>query len=309
MKPKKISCLLTQLIALIVSSCNDDIFIDERTLPDSLEISIEGDGGYWSTYIPRDGLINISMYNPYRDTDGYLTYQDVKGNSVAPDCPVSDLGAIIFESPAQHYVISFYGRKLDIKSYYNSYPSDMIVLVLEYDYGMTNEVRISFTEGKPLYFLCRYEGEMTIENNVEEIAHRTSFENNSSLTQKFVVYPFINCNCSYEVMPDENWAIKYQIDEMPVPAYSGKRWELMAHYGISLGDRSAFSPSGYIYENITVDVPPYTKASVNYNLYYSRASQKGLFIIKNVVADREFEMGFNSTATYATRYDFTVDYE
>ncbi len=305
----KISKILTLLITFVLTACNNDIFIDAEPLPDTTEITLEGDGGSWSTTIPRDGLKKITMYNPYRDTKGYLTYYDHKDNKVNPDCPVSELGAIIFENPAQHYIISFYGKKLSINSYYNCYPKDYIVLLLEYDYGGTKKIHITFTEGKQLNFFCFPEGEMTVEDNIEEISHRTSFSNNSSLTQKFEIYPYINCNCSYEVIPDESWLNKMAIDNMPIPTYTGKVWILEDYELIYLGDRKTFSPMEYVYDKITVDVPPYTKATVNYTLHYSRASQTGKFFITNVVADQQFEIGFKATSIYATRYDFTVDYE
>ncbi len=309
MKTRSISYLLTLLIAFVLTSCNNDIFIDAEPLPDTTEITLEGDGGSWSTTIPRDGLKKITMYNLYRDTKGYLTYYDHKDNKVNPDCPVSELGAIIFENPAQHYIISFYGKKLSINSYYNCYPKDYIVLLLEYDYGGTKKIHITFTEGKQLDFFCVPEGEMTVEDNFEEISHRTAFTNNSSLTQKFEIYPYINCNCSYEVIPEYSWSKKMLIDNMAIPTYTGKEWLLVDHKTIYLGDRFSFSPSRYIYDKITVDVPPYTKATVNYTLHYSRAYETGKFIITNVVAERQFEMSYKTTSIYATKYDYTVEYE
>ncbi len=309
MKVKQTTMIMSMLVALLLSGCNNDIFVDAQPLPENSEITIEGDGGSWSTIIPRDGLTSIKMYNPYRNIDGYVTYYDTKSNAIVPDCPVAELGAIVLENPAQHYAISFYGRKLSINSYYNSYPKDYIILLLEYDYSGTKEIRITFTEGKPLDFFIMPEGEMTIEKDIEEFSHRSAYTNNSSLTQKFEIYPFINCNCSYEVIPDESWANKYDVNDMVIPTFTGEKWELQGKYQVSLGDRRTFSPAGYVYDKITVDVPPYKKAIVNYTLHYSRASQAGKFYIYNVVEDQQFEMGFKSTSIYATRYDYTVDYE
>ncbi len=301
--------ILSLLMGVVLVGCNDEVFIDAEPLPDSSEITIEGDGGSWSTIIPRDGLIKVSMSNPYRDTKGYVTYYDKNSDPVAPDCPISDLAGIEFENPAQRYHISLWGKKLEINSYYNSYPPDVIILTLEYDYGTTKEIRINFTEGKPLEFFPWYEGEMTVEENIEEFTHRTSFTNNSSLTQKFEVYPYINCNCSHEVIPAEPWANKFKIDSMALPCFTGDWWELSEMPDIYLGDRKVFSPSRYVHEHITVDVPPYKKAVVYYTLHYSRASQLGKFFIYNEVEDRQFELGFTSKATYATHYEYTVEIE
>ncbi len=309
MKVKQITMIMSMLIGLLFSGCNNDIFIDAQPLPSSSEITVEGDGGSWSTIIPRDGLTSIKMYNPYRDTDGYVTYYDRNNNSINSDCPADELGAIVLENPAQYYVISFYGRKLSIDSYYNCYPTDYIILLLEYDYSGTKEIRVTFTEGKPLNFVTIPIGEMTVEEDIEAISHRTSFTNNSSLTQTFEVYPFINCNCSHIVIPDESWANKYEVNDMEIPTYTGEEWELHGNYQIRLGERRTFSPSGYVYDKISVDVPPYKKAIVNYTLHYSRATQAGKFYINNVVFDQEYEMGYQSVAIYATRYDYTVDYE
>lgn len=290
-----------------LSSCNSDIFIADSDLPDSVDVTVEGDGGSWSTAYSRKGLLCVRLDLP-PDDGKYVTYYGYNGE-LDPDSPPSELQSIVYESPLRSYSIGFNGDMIYVVSHYNASYEDRVTLWLDYDYGVSKMIELTMTEGEPLQKgFWDTKGPLKIEENIETTSHRAGFTNNSSLTQKFQIMPYLESKCSDIVMPADRWALGLTFD-LPMPTYNGSDWVWYEYPDIRLGERRHFSPSQYIGKTLSVDVPPETKVTVSYTLHYSRAVQDGSIYFYNVVAQREFEVPVTWTSVYATSYDYMIEYE
>ena len=56
---KETALLSAVLFSLLISGCNNDIFIENSDLPANTTIDIDGDGGGWSSTITIDCLTRI----------------------------------------------------------------------------------------------------------------------------------------------------------------------------------------------------------------------------------------------------------
>jgi len=300
--------ILCGWLLLLVSACNSDVFIDGKELPDYSEFTIDGDGGYMSTAFSRDGLTAIRFEDSVAMAE-YLTYYDTKGHRTDAFCPVSELGSIGYDTPVQYYTIGFTGEMLYVSSLYNATGfKKSITLFLEYDYGVTKKIHITIIQGKTLTCSSWYDGELIIDEDFEQITHRTGFVNNSHIAQRMEVMPYISSDCSDFVVPEQNWA-KGLIVDMPLLTYNGNGWMLKDCKDIRLDEWRTFSPFEYSMEKIIVEVPADTKCTVTYTLHYTKATQTGKLFFYNQACDFGSESGFTCTAIYPTNYEYAVSYE
>ena len=151
-------------------------------------------------------------------------------------------------------------------------------------------------------------GSLKLEEDFSQSVHATSMTNNSSITQKLELNPFLDSKCSDMVMPAENWASGATVD-IPMLTYDGSEWTWEEYKDIELGKRRDFTPSRYWDNKIVVEVPPYKKAKVSYKLNYTRATQDGVIIFSNSVAEQTYDVPATWTSVYATSYEYSVEYE
>lgn len=310
MKSRNVSYLLTLLIALIVSSCNNDIFIESEDLPDITDIALDGNGDRWSSSFSRKGLSRIYV-NRYSSSDDfrYFTYYGIKGGEVDADCPASELESIVYHTPLLEYSIGLNGSMIYISCQYNILSETTVMIDLEYDYGMTKTIKVTFTEGERIQLISwPPDGKVTLDEDFEKVTYRRSLTNNGSITQKLEITPFLDSRCSDLVMPEDSWAYGLILN-LPMPTFTGKEWVWHEYADIRLGERRTFSPITYFDDKVVVDVPANTKAMVTYTLNYSRLTQKGYLRFYNPVEKYDFEEEVTWTSIYATSYEYTVDYE
>ena len=307
-----ISYLLTLLIASIASSCNSDIFIERENLPDITDITLDGNGDEWSSVFSRNGLTRVYI-NPEDSSDDakYLKYYGMNDDVVDASCPFDELRDIQYNTPSRFYSIGFYGGMIYITCHYNVMSEKSIRVYLEYDYGMTKTINVTMTEGKPMERgVWLPDGEPTLDWDFEQISHRRSFKNDSSLTQKFQLDPFADSRCSDQVIPKDSWAMGLTLDmPMPMPVFRFDEWGWEEYKGIRFGEMRSFPQTVYARDRLTVEVPPYTKATVTYTVIYSRFTQMGAISLYNPIYESWYDEEVTWTAIYSTSYDYTVDYE
>lgn len=305
---KQLINILLSISAIVFTGCNNDIFIESSQLPDETHITLDGNGDGWSVPLPRHGLKRVYI-DGVPDADKYLKYYNIKSGLTDSYCPPEELYDIIFENPVKYYSVTLSGNMLYISCGYNVSDVDNVTLRLEYDYGVTKVIHFTLTTGGKMELLFPwYDEEPVIEENFEEIIHVDRFTNNSSLTQQLEIMPYMQSQCSHVVNPEESWANGLSVN-MPLLSYSGKQWEFREFEDIRLGNREIFSPSDYFSDKITIEVPPYTKATVTYAIRYSRATQHGHLEFYNSVSEHEWKADFSSTSIYATSCDYSVSYE
>lgn len=306
---KETALLPAVLFSLLISGCNNDIFIENSDLPANTTIDIDGDGGGWSSPFSRDGLTRIYVdYAP--EEIKYVTYYSVDGGIAEADCQPSRLQSIVYETPVLYYSIGFAGDMVYFYSDYNVSDAVSFRLCFDYDYGVSKYIDVTIREGERMQRVSGWNlsGGMLIKENHDKTTHITSLTNNSKLVQKLEILPFSESVCSDIVSPADHWAQMLTL-KIPMLTFDGQDWVWVENDDIQLGMRRAFVPTRYLNKKITVEVPPETKATVTYTLYYALASQKGVLHLFNPVVGQDFEEEVTWSSIYATHYDYTVKYE
>lgn len=299
---------LVLLVSIITSACNNDIFTENQDLPEITNITIDGDGGEWSSVLSLKGLTHIYIDYGSKDIE-YVRYYGANGSEVNPDCSPTELKSIVYENPKTYYSIDIVGEMIYILSYYNASPYTSFTLRLDYESGVNKFVYVTITEGKKLQmFLWEPTGDLVLEK-IGEKTHRTSFTNNSSIAQRLEIKPFLESTCFDMLTPTDNWALNLTVD-IPMLTFNGQEWEWRELKDIILGDRRNFTPSQYFFDDkITVEVPANTKAIVTYKLNYTQATQDGFITFYNIVAEQNFKTPVVWNSVYATSYEYDVEYE
>ena len=303
-------------MAAVVMSCNNDIFIESDNLPNITDVTIEGDGGQWSTPYPRKGLkkISLGLSDASSFNMPYVAYIGKNGKELDSDCSPSELESINCETPNLHFEICFDGDMIYVTSHYNAWYEQDVTLSLEYDHGVTKYINITIMEGARLELINAYAtGDFILEEDVEKSTHTVSLTNNGHITQKLEIMPYLDARCSDEVYPKDYskdfWINGFKAD-LPMLSYNGRDWYWRDYEDIRVGERRTFSPSAYgITDKIVIDVPPYAKAKVTYTLHYSRATEDGIMFLYNTVTDYKFVVDMTWTSKYATSYEYEVEIE
>lgn len=309
---KAISKYLYGLLALIAimlaPACNSDIFIDGTALDSETYVEIEGDGGEWSKSIPANGLLSYSVNLDFEDQK-YLTYHGKNGSHADAGTPASELESIEYESPVAHYSIGIHGKKLYINSYYNASQHDIeVYLWLNYDYD-AKAIRLTIKKGTPLELASfAYDDGYSYMEDVEKKTHRTSFTNNSSLTQQMIIKPFANARASIRFITFQTWANGMAFD-IPILYYDGSKWLTKDAHDMVLGGDALEVDTKYIDRKETIEVPANKRAVVTYTVYYNEAQKYGRLQLYNPITLQTNEVEVFCKSTFPVRYEISIDYE
>lgn len=304
---KHFSFLVAFFLSIIASGCNSDIFIDEVQLPYETTVDVEGDGGEWMMAIPTTSLRRL-VVDYSENALEYVRYYDVNGNVTTAECPFSDLESIVYESPVAWYSIGVKGNMLYVNNYYNVLPFPIFKQIrLEYD-QVWKYINVDFLNGTPLELISvRYDDNISVKDDVKQESYRRGLVNNSDLTQKLEIMPYIDSQSSEKIIPVDNWGYELVFD-MPVLYYDGKEWLLRESKDVRIGSERIFSLR-YLDEKIEVEVPPHKKVSVSYRLHYSEATDHGVITLKNPVTGRQDDLEFLCKSIYPTSYEISTSYE
>lgn len=299
--------MLGTVLSIQLSGCNGDIFVDSEVLPEISKITIEGDGGEWSTPISRKGLVRMYIKVDY-DEEKYVNYFDVNNKITDETCPASDLENIIYENPIRYYSISFYGDMLYISSWYNAAEEKHFGVYLEYDYGV-KQIDVTVSKGTPLQFLYQIptSQEIEVEEDIETISHSISFSNGSSITQFFNVYPYAETSATCMIKTDAEWANGLMSEQL-VPIYHFE-WMWTNMTDCVIGKSFSFLPEQLLDFYFIISVQPGQKATVNYDMHYSKATDASTLVYYNTVSDVQYEVPVETTCVCPSVYDHKVIFE
>ena len=293
---------------LSLTGCNSDIFIKPNGLPDKLELTIDGDDGEWSSPVSRKGLSRIYVKSNYDDRN-YITYRNTEYKITNENCPASELMDIEYDNPVSKYIINYIGDMLYIHSIYNASYEKHMILVLEYDYGMTKHIDVIFSKGVPLRLEYQETtSDMEIEENIETIPHSFSFSNKSSATQYVNITPFADSSYTCKLSAEEEWAHGVEISGVKIPLYF-EEWQHKELTECIIGESFSFKSDNQDAEVFPVFIPANKKATVTYNVNYSRAIQKSTLILYNEVDHFEIKLPVSCSCVSPTSYDYEVIFE
>lgn len=291
---------------LLLTGCNDDIFVEENVGADEINTTVDGDGGSATFDISTKHLLNISI--DYYGSESPDKYYDVNGKEVGPDCSASDLGSIVYESVLLHYELVKDGSHLKFISYECAFPNDThVTLRLEYSYTV-RFIHITIKRGKPMeYVSATYDGDINVNDPAFTLVEKQNFHNDGPIAQTVEVWPMLQAQ-SYaygEITVEEGWAAGIKI-EMPVLQYSDGDWKMISKSDISPRSKYYLNiPNLLDRTNVTVDAG--ANVSIRSVVTVSEATATGVMRLRMPVSGREYSTRFQCTARFPKSYEVIVD--
>lgn len=300
---KTCKALFIALCAIIVASCNNDIFLDGPDMPESFAYTVEGDGGEVAFDVPLKNL----EYFGFDHVNYYQCYNSA-GEPIDSDSPAREIRSIVYETDFEAFKLERDGGLFTFRSICNTQPYPYKwTLRLEYNHGV-HFVEFEVVPGKPLRLLeTVYSGDMEINDRAQVVTHRESFTNNGPLTQSVETYPYLNDLASVRIDPaDGIWHSTARELTMPVPFYSDGEWKLIEKQNLRIENTLYFDVPGRL-STVTIDVPPFSKVNIYDETVYSAAEANGHLVFLNEVLDRKVVEAFKVTSRYPIKHEIRVE--
>jgi len=306
MKRHALLCGLVFVVGLFFAACNDDVFVDDYVPADSLEATIDGDGGEATIEIPMKKLERISV-DRYDGMKQFKCY-DRDGEEIPADSPASAIAKIVFESIWLNYEICVDGDALRIKSIENCSGSNFLEYIrLEYAYA-TRFIKVNIKAGKEMCLKnCRYDGGIDIVENAGTRSERESFSNAGHIEQSFDVYPMVQAQSyAYGMITTEDKWVKSFTLRMPVLQYRDG-WVLeTCKEEISAGEKYRMTIPNLL-DKVTVPAPPNTKVVVTAEVTLTTARAGGVMTFRAPVSGKEYDVPFKCEAIFPKGYDLKIE--
>lgn len=307
---KSIHCLIASCILMILSACDNEIFIDEDNLGPVTDITLDQADNRWGSYYRTKGLTRIFLNPEDSSIDhNYITYYAVDGTATNSPCPADELARIDFKSPLLHYSINLEGRMMVITYYYNISTEKTARICFDYDNGVTKIINLTLAAGQPIQLIfATPSGDPEISEYPDKTSRTTTLINTGRSSKTFSLDPFAESESSVQVIPADSWAVGLTFN-MALPAFTGHEWEWTEFKDITLGSQQTLTPHYYNSEKISVELPPNSQAKVTITLTYSTYTRQGTLELLNPVNKDLFEEEIVWTSVYPTKYDYTINYE
>ena len=291
---------------LLLTGCNDDIFVDDTLDGGEINATVDGDGGSATFDISTKHLLHITI--DYYGSESPDKYYDVNGKEVDSDCPASDLGSIVYDGLFLRYELIKDGGRLKFISHEYAFPNDMHVAVrLQYSYTV-EFIHITIKRGKPMeYVSATYDGDIDITDPAFTLVEKQNFHNNGPIAQTVEVWPMLQAQ-SYaygEVAVEESWANGIKV-EMPVLQYSGGNWKIIPMSDICPRSKYYLNiPNLLDRTNVTVDAG--ANVSIRSVVTVTEATVTGILRLRMPVSGREYSTRFQCKARFPKSYEIIVD--
>lgn len=300
--------LLCFLLALTtMTACNSDIFLDGPDLPETQDITIDGDGGEATITIPTKNLEHFGL-SLMSTSEQYCRYYNANGDLIDSKSPASEVHRIVFETKFTKLELIREGSRLTIRSICNTDQDDAHWTIrLEYSYGV-RFIELTCLPGTPLRLVdVIYNDDMITDDRAKVTTFRDGFTNNGPIPQIFTLRPYLNELASILVEPyrSGSW-LNGERFEMPVPMYVGGEWVIKPKAGIRPGTKYTYEGPDRL-TKVDVDVPAYSHITVFSDVVYSGARITGRMIFRNEVLDLTFSEDIKVTSLYPTGHEIRIE--
>ena len=299
--------VVLMLVTLLVSACNNDIFIDGPMLDEDLHASVEGDGGTAVFNIPLKGLEYIGL-DLTSEGEKFCTYYNDRGEPIDGNSHESEVArTVVFDNDLCRFEIIRKGSELTFRSHASPLYSSTWTIRLEYDYAV-RFITVEVLQGRPLQLVdVAYLSDLQIDDSASVKTDRFGFTNGSSLTQIYEVRPYLNQLSFINVEPDRhNYWLSGLAVAMPVPVYVDGRWQFVEKTDIVAGYEYRYQPQGYL-TKVDVEIPANSKVSILTDVTYAKAEASGTMTFLNVALDRRLMAYFTVTSIFPTGYEIRVE--
>lgn len=303
-----ISATAAVVLLLGLSGCNHDVFIDGHDAPDDMEATIEGDGGEVTFTIATKGLERIRI--PFLDDSRYTTYYNTAGDKTDAKIQANDLGKIVYDSRLLHMEIIKRGNRITVRSEECAYdgPASWDI-VLDYDYlSSVRNIYITIMPGKPLELVSiKYEPGIDVTERAEMKSGCTTYTS-TDMTWDVQVAPYINhpAESTIEVSRTDTWMESFSLD-MDMLVFEDGEWIFRRLEDIHTDKPYKYRRPDYNMVDRVVTILPGTTTRIYNNVWYSRATASGTFVLRRPVSGRLLEIPFVCKSIYPVSYEIRVE--
>ena len=296
------------IVAVLLSGCNGDIFLDEPDIPISTEVTIEGNGGTAEFTIPTKGLQNISLN--YFSSRQDCTYYNSKGDIIDSSSPASEVSLIVCENSLRRFEIRKDGSRLVLESISNtSHYESHEEVVLEYSYG-NRFINVVILPGEPMKLeSVHYNSELRVTDDAMTKVFRMGFENTSTSDLTYLEYPYLNRYPYVLVEPMINTTDAWVKDipvSMDVPIYKNGEWVMVQQSGIRPGFEYIYPGPDYL-TSVEVTVPAQSNGYVITEMKYACADVSGTMYFLNETLGHRVPINFNMSSYYPVSYEIRIE--
>lgn len=269
---KAIRYIVSVIAVALCFGCNSDIFVEPvQEIEDSVFI-LDGNGGSASFTIPMVGLRNVRF-------DSEITYVGVsyfdKDGDYLANPTLANVAKVVYASPVFCLEFNIDGDRIEAKALDNTTSESIKVWIsLEYEYT-TQFVEFIIGPGRPLEIdHLGYDIISPVSGQYTDRGIPHTFNNNSDLTQRIVIYPYKEAMSKIRLIIDdyEYWWARGVTGEIAVPLYSDGEW-IDSETNVAeviIGDITQFySPNVDVDEKYIIEVPPHTKVTTVTTVTYA----------------------------------------
>lgn len=293
-------------LAVFMTACSNDVFIDGLDMPDEQTATVEGDGGHASFAVDVRGLDRISV-DLLSEQQRNITYYNYSGEIITRNSPASDVGKIVFDNSRIEFIITKEGNRLYFESVTNTIGDASWIIRLDYNYTV-KFVEVDVLAGKPMELLSvDYTTEVEIKERAETKTFKSVFNNNGESVYTIELRPYLNAQASILVEPDyaQTW-VNGEEFTIPVPVYIGGQWQMQPHK-LRPGTSYKYSRPDYMMVDRVVEVAPYSSVSIYEEIIYDGAVCRGTMRFVNPVTDRRIDVDFKCTSLYPVSYEIHLE--
>ncbi len=305
--------IVIAMVAVMVSSCNNDIFVDRNfNLPEETEITIAGDGGYDElAYQPR-GLSRISV-GRIISSGAMFSYYDRKGVEIPQDSKPGDIGSIVYNDPFCEFSIGFSGNRITFSCLQNCTEEKLVVkLRLEYDYAVKSIV-VNVEPGEPMFmFDWKYDSDYTVDYDFRTITDSRLYNNNSSNPIVVYVAPYRSATAISRVVACDVWA-DGKIVDMPLPTFNtfddddtDSEWIYMSRGEYKIGSDIRYEINDAV-QTVPVEIPANSSVRITVDVACLKAEFHGEMKFIAPVYSSEYSTRFIYQMVEPWKYTIKVE--
>lgn len=196
---------------LLMTSCNDEIFIKE-TFFNEREFKIDGDGGSCQIKFQPKNLTGIGIEptigaKEINIDEFTVDTFDKNGDKIDNDSPINEIGWILYTSPDLMLSLTIDGKYLSVTSVEHT-DIEYQKIAVAFSYKLAKEyVYITLTDGRPKEFVeSRLDANQAIvsDNGWYSISER--FTNKGDVPVTLTLKPYEHTNGTINFEPTDGWA-------------------------------------------------------------------------------------------------------
>lgn len=260
----RIHFYISVLLALLLCSCNNDIFVDRVSVPEG-EITVDGNGGSQTFKITKKGLVGVKFDNDI-DYRAQESYYDKEGKQLYNISNINDVAKILYSSLRFAIELQISGNDVKVTALDNTYDCDInIWALLNYgDYSKT--INFIITPGAPLEVSEIFYGLAPLSETKIKASATKLLRNNTSEPLKFSVYPFKEVKSTVNFTLDDSFREINATVKTDLPLYINNEWTMFSdknYVDVNLSYPTHYYAYGTDIDIVdNIEVPPYSDAHI-----------------------------------------------